>query len=207
MSSLWHFRWRHLQTQIYGFLLIVNGLIIGVELPITLYYLHEGSIGSESRCAAWITLNYSLFQLSIFLMTWISIQRYLFIYHEQFILRHMILLHYAPIAFLYLYCPLLYIGIVVIYNCRPAYDVTLYICGGPCYSFELGLGLFDWVGNGISMEFTTFIVNVIVTVRHFIQRDRMKRAILSADGRQQWVILYNNNLSLFSYIKRKFLLL
>ncbi|CAF3953876.1 unnamed protein product [Rotaria sp. Silwood1] len=186
LFMLHHFQWRHLQTQIYGFLLIVNALILGVELPITLYFLYEGSIYFENRCSAWITLNYSLFQLSIFLMTWISIQRYLFIYHEQFILRHMILLHYGPVIFLYLYCPLLYVGIVVLYKCKPIYDVKLYICGGPCYSLELGLGLFDWVGNGISMELTTLIVNVIVTIRHFIQRYRMKRAILTVDGRRQW---------------------
>ncbi|CAF3074230.1 unnamed protein product [Rotaria sp. Silwood2] len=186
LFMLRYFQWRHLQTQIYGFLLIVNVLILGFELPITLYYLYEGSIYFESRCSAWITLNYSLFQLSIFLMTWISIQRYLFIYHEQFILRHMILLHYGPVVFLFLYCPLLYIGIVVLYKCKPVYDVNLYICGGPCYSLELGLGLFDWVGNGISMEMATLIVNVIVTIRHFIQRYRMKRAIITADGRRQW---------------------
>ncbi|CAF5057868.1 unnamed protein product, partial [Rotaria sp. Silwood1] len=53
-------------------------------------------------------------------------------------------------------------------------------------SLELGLGLFDWVGNGISMELTTLIVNVIVTIRHFIQRYQMKREILTVDGRQQW---------------------
>ncbi|CAF3408344.1 unnamed protein product, partial [Rotaria sp. Silwood2] len=51
---------------------------------------------------------------------------------------------------------------------------------------ELGLGLFDWVGNGISMEMATLIVNVIVTIRHFIQRYRMKRTVLTADGRRQW---------------------
>lgn len=120
-------------------------------------------------------------------MTWISIQRYLFIYHEQFIQRHMFLLHYLPIGFLYVYCPLLYVGMVILHNCQPSYDVTLYICGGPCYSLELGLGIFDWIGNGISMELTTFFINVIVTVRHFIQRYRMKRSVLTAAGRRQWV--------------------
>ncbi|CAF3423582.1 unnamed protein product [Rotaria socialis] len=181
-----HFSWRHLQTQIYGFLLIPNALILGAELSITLYYLYEGTIYFESRCSPWITLNYTLFQLSIFLMTWISIQRYLFIYHEQFIQRHMILLHYGPVIFLYVYCPLLYVGMVMIYGCKPTYDVTLYICGGPCYSLNVGLGIFDWIGNGISMEMTTFFVNVLVTIRLFIQRYRMKRAIATVDGHRQW---------------------
>ncbi|CAF1053419.1 unnamed protein product [Adineta ricciae] len=183
---LYHFRWRYIQCQIYGFVLIVNALIITVELPITLYYLNYGTIYSESRCSAWITLNYSLFQLSIFLMTWTSIERYLFIYHEHFIMRHLILLHYVPIIFFSLYCPLLYTGIVILNTCQPVYDVHLYICGGPCYSLVLTTGLLDWIGNGMSMEMTTLLMNIILIIRHFIQRHRMKKAILTAAGRQQW---------------------
>jgi hypothetical protein len=169
----------------------VNALILGVELPITLYYLYEGTIYSESKCTGWITLNYSLFQLSIYLMAWTSIERYLFIYHEHFIMRHIVLLHYGPILVLSLYCPLLYVGIIVFYTCKPVYNVNLYICGGPCYSLELAIGLLDWVGNGITMEMTTLIVNVVLIIRHFIQRHRMKRSIVTAAGRQQWVKLLN----------------
>lgn len=187
ICSFYHFKWRRLQTQIYGFLLIVNTLIIGVELPITLYFLYEGNIHSKSKCAGWITLNYSLFQLSIFLMAWTSIERYLFIYHERLIMRHIILFHYGPIIALFLYCPVLYVGIVLLYKCQPVYDVRLYICGGPCYSLEFRLGLLDWVGNGMSMECTTLIVNIILIARHLIQRHRMKRAIITAEKRQQWV--------------------
>ncbi|UJR24708.1 hypothetical protein I4U23_006082 [Adineta vaga] len=183
---LYHFQWRHLQTQIYAFVLIVNVLILAVELPITLYFLYYGTIFFENRCAGWITLNYSLFQLSVYLMAWTSIERYLFIYHEHFIMRHIILLHYGPIVLLSLYCPSLYIGIVAFYTCKPIYDVRLYICGGPCYSLELTVGLLDWIGNGISMEMTTLFINIILIIRHFIQRHRMKKAILTAAGRQQW---------------------
>lgn len=142
---------------------------------------------SENICAGWITLNYSLYQLSIFLMIWTSIERYLFIYHEQFILRHIIVLHYGPIAILTLYCSVLYVGIVLLYTCQPAYNVQLYLCGGPCYSSEQFLGMFDWVGNGISMELGTLLINIILIVRHLIQRYRMRRSILTTAGRQQWV--------------------
>lgn len=187
VCSFFHFKWRHLQSQIYGFLLIVNGLIISVELSFTLYFLHEGTIHSESRCAAWITLNFSLFQLSIYLMAWTSIERYLFIYHERLILGHIILLHYAPIVLVSMYCPLFYMGTVLLHNCQPIYDVRLYICGGPCYSFELGLGLFDWIGNGICMEMVTLITNIVLIIRHIIQRCQMRRVIVTADGRHRWV--------------------
>ena len=176
-----------IQSQIYGYLLIVNTLIIAVEMPFTLYFLHRGTMHSENICAGWITLNYSLYQLSIFLMIWTSIERYLFIYHEQFILRHIILFHYGPIAVLSLYCSVLYVGIVLLYTCQPAYNVGLYLCGGPCYSSEPFLGMFDWVGNGISMELGTLLINIILVIRHLIQRYRMRRSILPAAGRQQWV--------------------
>lgn len=191
-NRFYHFKWRHLQTQIYGFVLIVNGLIVVVELPITLYFLHEGTIHWESRCAGWITLNYSLFQLSIYLMAWTSIERYLFIYHERLIMGHIIVLHYAPIVLLTLYCPILYICIVLFYTCQPAYDVHYYICGGPCYSLERVLGLLDWLGNGVSMEFLTLFINVILIVRHSIQRFRMRRLVITADRRQQWVSAVEN---------------
>lgn len=158
-----------------------------MELPITLYFLYEGTIHSASRCTGWITLNYSLFQLSIYLMAWTSIERYLFIYHEQLIMRRIYLLHYGPICILCLYCSVLYVGLVVLYGCQPVYNVHLYICGGPCYSLDLTLGLFDWVGNGISMESVILIVNVLIIIRHFVQRHRMKKVILTVAKRQQWV--------------------
>ena len=176
-----------MQTQIYGVLLVVNTLINIVELPFTLYFLHGGSIYDESRCGPWIVVNYSLYQTSIYLMTWTSIERYLFIYQERLIKQHTIALHYGPIVAFCLYCPLLYIGLVFIYNCQPAYDVRLYICGGPCYSLVPAIGLFDWMGNGLLMETIILIVNVIVILRYSIQRHRMRSVILSVDARQQWV--------------------
>jgi hypothetical protein len=144
-------------------------------------------MNSESICAGWITLNYSLYQLSIFLMIWTSIERYLFIYYEPFILRHIILLHYGPIAILSLYCSVLYVGIVLLYTCQPAYNVQLYLCGGPCYLSEPFLGMFDWVGNGISMELGTLLINIILIIRHLIQRYRMRHSMVTTAGRQQWV--------------------
>ena len=147
---------------------------------------------SENICAGWITLNYSLFQLSIFLMVWTSIERYLFIYHERFILRHTILLHYALISILSLYCSLLYVGIVLLYTCQPTYDVHFYLCGGPCYSEEQFLGMLDWIGNGVIMQFGILII-VLLIARHPLQRHRMKQVILTAARRQEWVRIFVNN--------------
>jgi hypothetical protein len=144
-------------------------------------------ISTKNGCTGWITLNYSLSLLSIILMAWTSIERYLFIYYERFMIRHYILLHYIPIGCIIIYCPLFYIGVVVLYTCQPVYNVNLYLCGGACYQLESALGLIDWMGNGIAMVMITFIVNVILILRHLIQRHRMRRAVITADGRSQWV--------------------
>ena len=187
LLSFCHFKWRHVQSQICGILLLVNALINSLELSFTLYFLHGGTIHSASKCAAWIVVNYTLFEWSIFFMAWTSIERYLFIYHERLIKRHLITLHYGPIAAISLYCPLFYLGAVVVYKCQPAYDPRLYICGGPCYSLTPTLSLLDWIGNSLCMETLIFIVDVTVIGQHLIQRRRMKRITVTVDARREWV--------------------
>ena len=138
-----------------------NSFIVAVELSFTLYFLHEGTIYSEYLCTPWICLNYSLYLLNILLMTWTSIERYLFIYHERLITQYRIYLHYIPILAIILYCPLFYVGVVILYPCQPVYHVDVYLCGGACYQFEQILGLFDWVGNGMTMVSVTFMLNIV----------------------------------------------
>ena len=120
-------------------------------------------------------------------MAWTSIERYLFIHHHQLIQRHLIALHYGPIVAVSLYCPLFYTGFVVLYRCESAYDVRMYVCGGPCYSTVPAIGFFDWLVNGLFMETFILIVNIMVIVRHLVQRRRMKRMIVTVNARRQWV--------------------
>jgi hypothetical protein len=162
-------------------------MIVVAELPITLIYLHNGFVPSESICTGWIVLNYTLFLLSITLMAWASVERYLFIYHEQIILRHYALLHYAPITTSWLYSILFYLSTVVLYKCESIYDVHQYVCGGACYERDLCLGLIDRIGNVLCMVFFTFIINLILIIRNVTQRHRMKRCIITAGRSQQWV--------------------
>jgi hypothetical protein len=164
-----------------------NAVIIVTELPITLMYLHNGTVRTESICTGWIVLNYSLFLFSITLMAWSSVERYLFIYHERIIIRYYVLLHYLPIICLFFYCPLFYLGTVVMYKCESNYDVHRYVCGGACYQYELALGLIDRIGNVLCVVFFTLILNLILIIRLIMQRHRMKRCIITANRSQQWV--------------------
>ena len=150
-------------------------------------YLHNGFISTRSICTGWIILNYSFFLLSITLTAWATVERYLFIYHERVIVGNYVLLHSVPIISLLLYCPLFYLGAVVLYKCESNYDVRRYVCGGACYQYEMGLGLIDRIGNVLCVVLFTFIVNLILIIRHVMQRHRMKGSIITASRNQQWV--------------------
>lgn len=157
----------------------MNCLIIGVELPFTLNFLYQGN-AQQTMCTVWITLNYSLFELSIYLVALTSIERYLFIYYEQFMQQHIIIFHFIPSGFILLYCPLFYIGVVVLYTCQPAYDINLYLCGGACYQFERILGFVDWLGNGIVIVMITFFVNMALIIHRLIKRRKVQNVITRA---------------------------
>ncbi len=185
--SLYHFKWNRIVSQIFGILLVVNALLILAELPFTLTYLYDGFIRNKSVCPGWVLVNYSLFILSIYLTTWTSIERYLFIYHVHFITRYQILLHYLPIVGFTLYTPLLYTGLVIFYPCQQTYDMYNYICGGPCYLFENVPCLIDWSINVAFVLFITCLMNIILIICNTKQRQRMKRTIITAGNRKQWV--------------------
>ncbi|CAF3750886.1 unnamed protein product [Rotaria sp. Silwood1] len=184
---LYHFKWNHLVSQIFGIFLIVNALLILVELPFTLMYLHHGVVHNENICSSWILVNYSLFILSIILTAWTSIELYLFIYHEHLITHYRMVLHYIPIGCFTLYTSLFYVGLVIFYPCQQAYNVYSYICGGPCYLFESIPCLIDWGINVVLVFFITCIINVILIVNNIKQRHRMKTSIVTARKSQQWV--------------------
>ncbi|CAF5143513.1 unnamed protein product, partial [Rotaria sp. Silwood1] len=161
---LHNFKWNRLASQIFGILLIVNALLILFELPFTLTYLYDGFVRHENICPVWILINYSLFILSIILIAWTSIERYLFIYHEQLITRCRILLHYIPIGCFIVYTPLFYISLVLFYPCQQAFSEYSYICGGPCYLFHIVPCVIDWLFNVVLVLLITCVMNIILIV-------------------------------------------
>jgi hypothetical protein len=156
---------------------------------VTIYttYLYDGFVRNLNICPGWVLVNYSLFILSIILTAWTSIERYLFIYHEHFILHYRIVLHYLPIGFFSFYTPSFYVGLVIFYPCQQVYTPYSYICGGPCYLFEIAPCMTDWGINVVVVLLITCIVNIILIVSNIKQRHRMRRSIVTARKSQQWV--------------------
>lgn len=109
------------------------------------------------------------------LMNFGSVERYLLVFHRNFIHRHVILLHYLPMIICIVYPVLLYVGLIFFYPCINQFDYTLITCGGPCYFYEAALSTFDQLINiGLPLTAAT-ITNAALIIRILCQKRRMKQ--------------------------------
>ena len=111
------------------------------EMPLTLIVLHTGFVAVQSYqfCLFWPVYNFALIVIGLMFMAHGCVERYLLIFSRIFFNKHLILLHYGPLIFCLIYPPLLYIGLIVIYPCQNSFDYTQFVCGGPCYVYEVCL--------------------------------------------------------------------
>ena len=113
---------------------------VTMELPLSLTFLHTSSvpIPSNAFCIFWIIFNYTLFVSELWTMAVACIERYWLVFYRAFFARHLILLHYLPIALCVIYPLTLYSLLVTTYPCTNSFDYTQDICGGACYLYEVG---------------------------------------------------------------------
>lgn len=184
---LLYFQWNRIVDQIFGILLVINTLIILIELPFTLIYLHQDLVYYVTICPIWILINYTLFISSVTLIAWASIERYFFIFKENYIYTHRWTFHFIPIGFLIFYVPLFYIGVVLFYPCKQDYNLSRYICNGPCYLLETIPSLIDWCLNVVVPMLVTMIMNIVLITCSFKQKRRMRQNIVTGYSTQKWV--------------------
>ena len=109
------------------------------------------------------------------LITFASIQRYLLVFHNNLVRRHLFLLHYLPIIFCLTYPCLFYFGLILFYPCVQRYDYTKITCQGPCYLFERIPGTLDLFINLVFPLTICVCTNVILLFRILHQKHRMKQ--------------------------------
>ena len=117
----------------------LNFLKTVTEMPFSLVVLYTGYVAEQSShfCLFWAVYSYALFVIGLMLMAYGCVERYLLIFHRVFLNKHLISLHYGPLVFFSIYPPILYFGLIVIYSCENNFDYTQYVCGGPCYVYEV----------------------------------------------------------------------
>ena len=126
-----------------------------------------------------------------------SAERYLLVFHRNFIHRHVLLMHYLPMILCIIYPLLLYVCLIFVYPCTNQFDFTLITCGGPCYFFESSLSTADQLIN-IALPLTAAtIINITLLIRVLCQKRRMKQQGMWKKNRRlvlqllSFVVLHN----------------
>ncbi|CAF1245789.1 unnamed protein product [Adineta ricciae] len=168
-------------------LLLISFIQKITDVPLLLYYLRWGYVLKESYvfCQFWNWLDYSFCCISAFLITLCSLQRHLFIFHQQIMKKQgfLIIFHYIPLIVCLIYGPIFYF-IVIFFpsQCENVWDYTLIFCSGACYSYVPFLGTFDWLFHYGSPMFVILIVNLCLFFRVIEQKLQRRRII---DWRRQ----------------------
>ncbi|CAF1451115.1 unnamed protein product [Adineta steineri] len=185
---------KRLNNHVILVLILLSFIHVITDMPIALIVLHTGfvPIQTTSFCLYWAVYNYSACVVSLMLMAYGCVERYFLVFHRVFFKKHLILLHYGPIAFCIIYPTLLYIGVIIIYPCQNNFDYTKYACGGPCYQFEPGIGLFDWFCDVFGPVIVGTVATMILIIRIIVQKHRVgQRAIWQRNRKMPGIGLFD----------------
>ena len=178
-------------------LLIVNFIQLSVTLPLDVrfYFLGYVSPSTPSFCTFWTFTEFTLNEVSEYLMATISVQRHMLIFNGHLLrIRWMrIILHHVPLVFCLIYPAIFYLFAILLYPCDGTqYDYSSNICGlATCYLvFDKILGTLDWsVNNGLPMVIDVS-ANVLLIVRVIRQKRRQNQPLSWKKQRRMTVQLF-----------------
>ena len=168
---------KSIQNHTIFLILVFSFLQASIEHPILFAYWHhdQASIQTDAFCKFWATLEFYFNGTILMLLSFASLQRYLFIFHRNLVLRHPLLLHYLPMIFFVVYPFVLYTGLIHFYPCVNQFDVTMMVCGGPCYLYEQLTSTLDILINLALPLFICSIFNTLILVRVLYRKHRMRQ--------------------------------
>ncbi|CAF2208492.1 unnamed protein product [Rotaria magnacalcarata] len=168
---------KHLKNHVILCIFFVNFLLATCELPLTLSSLQRGDVPlrSEIFCKYWFSAINAFFMCSLQLNAFLSIERYLLIFHSRTLHRYKIILHYIPMIFLVSY-PIPYsFSFTMFYPCKNKLDYNMAGCGSVCYIFESAIGITDWVVCILGPLLIIIIANVLLIVQVYQHKRQMLR--------------------------------
>ncbi|CAF1350902.1 unnamed protein product [Adineta steineri] len=171
-------------------------LVFDLPMPMSYYYIGSVWPVSNIYCTWWIWIEYSLNSIGLFLMAWISIERYILIFYPHAISQlswKKWVLHFLPISFCLSWAPIFFFVIVVISPlCINVWDFTLLYCGNPCYYTVNILVQFDFIFDIVFPITIIMVANMILVIRVTYQKISRRQAINWRSHRkmvlQLWIV-------------------
>lgn len=150
-------------------LLLTTLLTNLIEVPRIIHYLHLGVVipQSEINCQIWQWCDFLLFSTLNMMMLWISIERYLLIFHGSLFrtVKDRFFYHYLPLIVIVVYMLLFYIVALFIYPCEHQYDFNLPLCGYPCYTSHKVISMYDFITHTFIPIFIGIFVDILLIIR------------------------------------------
>lgn len=140
-----------------------------IEVPRIINYLNIGIVfpQNEINCLIWQWCDYLLFAMVNLFILWISIERYLIIFHHNLYrtTNHRLFYHYLPLIVIPIYVILFYVIVIYVYPCKSQYDYHQPLCGSPCYTIEAAISMYDLIVHTWIPLFGGIILNIIFLIR------------------------------------------
>src|SRR5690242_9358779 len=109
------------------------------DLPFRLFYLSQNRVLIRSRifCLIWIWYDNIFTTTDLFIMAFISIERYISIFHHGFLRRHKKLFYFIPSIACFAIPTIWYTVLTFGYPCRNSFKYSNFQCGTLCYLTSL----------------------------------------------------------------------
>lgn len=171
------------------FCLLINDFFeMTVIQPLTLIYFYFGhvkglTLSGPIFCMIWVYAGYILVTQSLFFTMYASIERYMLLFHKQFVLSHKILAHYIPLLITILYLPCVLFYLIFFFPCERYFDYTMLECGVPCFINSIVIGTLNDVLHIFVPVSVIVIFNTLILIRVLILK---RRTLSSSSGNNLW---------------------
>lgn len=176
---------RNLHYNTFLSLLTVTFLTNVIEVPRIIHYLHHGKVIPQNyfNCLFWQWCDYLLFSSVNLMVFWISVQRYLLIFHGNTYRtrKGRLIFHFIPLILIFVYLIIFYTVAIFIYPCEEQFDYDKPLCGFPCYTNYANISLYDLMAHSLIPLCLGILLDVTLVIRAMY-----RKRIGFRQSRAQW---------------------
>lgn len=176
------------------YLLLGSFIVTSFDIPLILPYLQndyyiQSMKYPNSFCVFWVMLDYGMYSVNLWLMSYACLERYLLIFFKELIMRtnkRRFMMYYVPVIMIYLFDIFWYLYLVALYPCdKSQFDYTQTVCGFPCYKIVATPTIItiDWTIADLLPVFLTILFILILICHVLYQRHKINKHLIQ---RETW---------------------
>ena len=143
-----------------------------IDVPFYINYLRLGYVWPSTplTCLLWWYIDIGMFEATIMLVTWASLERHMLIFHEQWLSNGVrrYLLHYLPICIFAMYPLLFTLFCLIFLTCNDAFVFNYsnaWCSFSPCFYRIVLLSLYDTMMHWVLPNIVIFFLNISLIIR------------------------------------------